>query len=281
MFLLPAIGAWISDGLIIYIYFSSKGGSGGHVTNNNNNDPGGLTVCGNLMAPCRRLQALHEHEGSKSTTLQHRRSTLSSFPSLPGDDIDSNEVQDNTISSPKGTLDYDHESQLSSLAPENESPKSANDTDGGRAENDKMGISAATVEQHTRYLSILAIIRLILLTFPLSYAAYSGTRVPCAIAQYIFLGLSAMIVVSHMLAVLILDVPGDTVDPTGGRGDPLGGKDTTTGSVEDASDYEVAWTLLSLSLVSILLHFLVVLHVRSTAPALEGLYEEKRKRKRI
>jgi phosphatidylinositol 4-kinase len=41
------------------------------------------------------------------------------------------------------------------------------------------------------------------------------------------------------------------------------------------------WTLMSLSLISTILHILIVLHVRSTGPNEDGLYEEKRKRKRL
>ncbi|KAL9181380.1 hypothetical protein ACHAXT_010185 [Thalassiosira profunda] len=267
MFLFPAIGAWISDGLVLYIHFSQKGSHGGGATNHTDSWGGGLggelsVVCGNSgMAPCRRLQILETQ--SKPTTAEN----VVSFPGVPSED----ETQDNSI-----YTTTDDEAGTSTTAP-------TNNTDGS-ADEHKTGISAATVESKTGYLSVLAIIRLVLLTFPLSYAAYSGTRVPCAIAQYLFQGISAMVVVSHMMAVLILDpgslaVPGDTVDPTGWRKDD--GNDTPFGSDEGDSSFGDAWTLLSLSLVSILLHFLIVLHVRSTGPVQEGLYEEKRKRKRM
>ena len=97
-----------------------------------------------------------------------------------------------------------------------------------------------------------------------------------------------MIVVSHMLAVLILDPVGMQVSPDGNPFDPSGNPSSSLllGSQTDTSNTDTvhegdAWTLLSLSLVSIMLHFLIVLHVRSTGPVEDGLYEEKRKRKRL
>jgi hypothetical protein len=84
-----------------------------------------------------------------------------------------------------------------------------------------------------------------------------------------------MVVVSHMMAVLILNpssfsAKGDTANPIGdsvidGLDGVVEGNDTL---------FENAWALLTLSLVSILLHFLIVLHVRSTGPATQDwLYE--------
>lgn len=138
-----------------------------------------------------------------------------------------------------------------------------------------LGISADEVATHTKYLAVLATVRLILLTFPLSYAAYTGARVPCVIAQYIFHGVCGMVVLSHMLAVLVLNPSGfedhgETVNPIDGLV-PVKDGDGMTGD---------AWTLLSLSLIAILLHFLIVLHVRSTGGQLQGGYEERRKRRK-
>jgi len=138
-----------------------------------------------------------------------------------------------------------------------------------------LGISADEVAAHTKYLAVLATIRLVLLSFPLSYAAYSGARVPCVIAQYIFHGVCGMVVVSHMLAVLVLNPTGfedhgETVNPIDGLV-PVKDGDGMTGD---------AWTLLSLSLIAILLHFLIVLHVRSTGGQLQDGYEERRERRK-
>ncbi|KAL7548993.1 hypothetical protein ACHAWF_012261 [Thalassiosira exigua] len=281
MFLLPAIGAWISDGLILYIYFTdqktNKGSGPGGAVNN-------TVACGNALVPCRRIQALAldepnlpRHDGNTEYT----RSILSSFPKLDerGDIEDSPFFSNSSISSfapGRSQRKQDDDAAVSVAAPEINEPGNS----------DKVGISASDIESHTEYLEILAIIRLILLSFPLSYAAYSGTRVPCVIAQYLFHGISSMVVVSHMLAVLILDGD-DTLNPNGGEGPfngggGLDGRAPLLGSVnDDSSSVGGAWTLLSLSLVSILLHFLIVLHVRSTGPVQDELYEEKRKRKRL
>ncbi|KAL7541067.1 hypothetical protein ACHAXR_010602 [Thalassiosira sp. AJA248-18] len=270
MFLLPAIGAWISDGLVLYLYFSGRGGNG---TVTNDNEGGNFTLCGNGILPCSGIVPAME-DGSPSPF--HHVGIIEQKRNIAYDDILDDTVGDENnvfVSKHDSFAPKDGDSEDSSFAPENESSNIDNKTD-----EDKVGISASTIESKTRYLSILAIIRLILLTFPLSYAAYSGTRVPCVIAQYLFHGISSMIVVSHMLAVLIVDptslaAPGDTVDPFGSF---LGA--STEDSSSNGGD---AWTLLSLSLVSILLHFLIVLHVRSTGPIQDGLYEEKRKRKRL
>jgi len=163
----------------------------------------------------------------------------------------------------------------------------------GEEEETKQGISASYIENSTTYLSILAFIRLLLLTFPLASAAYFGTRVPCVIFHYAFEGTSAMAVLSHMLAVLVVD---QSVNVVGGDTDILHGDDdvynhaSRSNGVDgdddkggDSLEYHNAWALLSLSLVSIMLHFLIVLHVRSTGPTTPyGLYEEhRRKRKRL
>ena len=212
MFLLPSIGAWVADGLVVYLYW----GSGGD---------GAADNTGSTPTPPRTLLRLAQVLGEYT----------------------SSEEQD--------------ASQPTTVA--------AND--------DKLlGISANEVAAHTKYLAVLATIRLILLTFPLSYAAYSGARVPCVIVQYVFHGLCGMVVVSHMLAVLVLNPSGfedhgDTVNPIDGLVPVSDGDGIMTGD---------AWTLLSLSLIAILLHFLIVLHVRSTGGQLQDGYEERRKRRK-
>ncbi|KAL7454123.1 hypothetical protein ACHAWC_009304, partial [Mediolabrus comicus] len=155
------------------------------------------------------------------------------------------------------------------------------DKDSKSHDKQKIGISASSVESNTGYLAVLAIIRLLLLTFPLTYAAYLGTKVPCVVVQFLFHGITAMIVVSHMLAVLIVNPSSIDIPPDDGSLDPP----MTLGAIDDTNSTHNgdAWTLLSLSLVSILLHFLIVLHVRSTGPT--SAYEEqmtmKRKRKKL
>jgi len=225
------------------------------------------------MIQCRRIQEDKSHLSYHDTDRRERH-TLSSFPNSSFDvGTFEREVKEDISAFSTKSFVAEDESSFAPSKIENINDDPLDNT----SNNDKVGISASIIEANTRYLSILAIIRLILLTLPLSYAAYSGTRVPCVVVQYLFHGTSAMIVVSHMLAVLILSSavsPGDVLDPTDGGSALLG-------ATEDSSSNGDAWTLLSLSLVSILLHFLIVLHVRSTGPIQDGLYEEKRKRKQL
>ncbi|KAL7509620.1 hypothetical protein ACHAXN_006556 [Cyclotella atomus] len=264
MFLLPAIGAWISDGLILYIYFTRRNsGTQRDVPVAVNSTHHFLDCAEYGAADCLRRRIREAQDDVFSITDLGR--TSSPFGILD---------EANLIQPGYDISQYKHLLSSDSEAPEDES----NNTD------DHIGISAETIEASTGYLVILAVIRLTLLTLPLSYAAFYGTRVICVICHYIFEGVSAMVVVSHMMAVLILNpssfsAKGDTADPVGdsvidGLDGVVKGNDTL---------FEDAWALLTLSLVSILLHFLIVLHVRSTAPTTQDwLYEERRrKRKRM
>jgi len=254
MFLLPALGAWITDGLVLYVYFSNKGGT----------NPGHPT----------QLALGDNHNLNVSVIACGHGSRCSQGFALDGVlDEQSLDTADEKIRHESILQKYD-------IFPAEDSTTPKNDNDESHVNNRKVGISAETIESETGYLAVLAIIRLLLLTFPLSYAAYYGTKVPCVIAQYLFHGITAMVVVSHMMAVMIVNpmsvdnMPGDdgTLDP------PM-----ILGAIDDTSSKNSgnAWTLLSLSLVSILLHFLIVLHVRSSGPT--SAYEEQmtRKRKKI
>lgn len=264
MFLLPAIGSWISDGLILYIHFTR----GGHP-----NTSGDVPIAVNSthhFLDCTEF-------GTAGCLRRRLRATTAS----------SSEI-DKPV---EFSLSVDESIQFDTDTPQHLQFNVALNTDAqAPKENDEnnneepIGISAEAIESKTGYLAILAIIRLTLLTLPLSYAAFYGTRVICVICHYIFEGVSAMVVVSHMMAVLILNpssfsAKGDTADPI--RDSVIDGLD---GVVEgDDTLFEDAWALLTLSLVSILLHFLILLHVRSTGPATQDwLYEERRrKRKRM
>ena len=292
MFLLPAIGAWISDSLVLYIYFTEgRHNATNHPANGAGNLATNFAPCSSSINPCQHFEPSVPHKAiNKNTTISSfpdatSYETLGTEKSMPV----SNYEQQQHSSSSSYLLEQqlrDEQDIPSSFAPKDE-PYPNNDEYNNDEYDDRVGISAATIESKTRYLSILAIIRLILLTFPLSYAAYSGTRVPCVIAQYLFHGISSMIVVSHMLAVLIVE-PTNTFGPPvdtkeKGEEEPVLPVDDNNDETDNSSNgYSGdAWTLLSLSLVSILLHFLIVLHVRSTGPIQDGLYEEKRKRKRL
>lgn len=254
MFLLPALGAWITDGLVLYVYFSNKGSTDPAVStqlspDNNTNLNVSAIACG------------HGSHCPQGFSL---------------DDV----LDDQSLDITDDKISHISILQQQDIFPAADSTAPNDDNDESQEKNRKVGISAESIEAETGYLAVLAIIRLLLLTFPLSYAAYYGRKVPCVIAQYLFHGITAMVVVSHMMAVMIInpmsidDMPADdgTLDP------PM-----ILGAIDDTSSKNSgnAWTLLSLSLVSILLHFLIVLHVRSSGPT--SAYEEQmtRKRKKI
>lgn len=285
MFLLPAIGAWISDGLVLYIHFTRGGTDTNSDTTLIHDDPIAyvnvkyhfLDCAGYSAADCSRRRDQTQLIDVHNNVLHkvHEISFLDGALNLNDDTANLDNIS--------STLHNNHPlgSTLNTKtnAPEEENEESTDEL---------TGVTAEAIESSTGYLAILAIIRLTLLSLPLSYAAFYGTRVICVICHYIFEGLSAMVVVSHMMAVLILNPSTlSTAEDGTATADPIGDSviDGLDGVVHGDNNtlYENAWALLTLSLVSILLHFLIVLHVRSTGPARQDwLYEERRrKRKRM
>jgi hypothetical protein len=291
MFLLPGIGAWISDALILYIYFT-HGDINGNVPKSN---ASGWASTGFVVIGNDESHSPFDNEIGDS----HVRNSVSSPPnSLHQGNLIGIEIkEDIAVSSTESSSSEQH---LLSLDNESKDELPANNTSyyllalyneskdeppyNNTSIKDKVKLSAATVESKTGYIAVLAIVRMVLLTFPLSYAAWSGTRVPCVVVQYMFHAISALIVICHMLAVLTLDQTGvveqgNSLDP--GTTDPTDGVKSLSGVTDESSSAGEGWTLLSLSLVSIMLHCLIILHVRSSGPIQDGLYEEKRKRKRL
>ena len=303
MFLLPAIGAWISDGLILYIYFSGDS----HHQQLRHSDLvqfyNGSGVHGSIRYGQDDIDGFYTISSSHvSSSTLYNSSDVDFFKrkNSPIENIHELGIDDDIRANLSSLFTYNDDS-LEKISKNNElidiaTSSSNSSTTTTNHDALKLGsISATTLKSSTRYLFVLAIIRLVLLTFPLSYAAYSGTRVPCAIVQYLFHGTCFLVVIGHMFAVITLDSiynenwsSGDYNDADS-RGDNNSsindlpdGEDTTFSRVmEDSSITANVWKLLSLSLVSILLHCLIVLHVRSTGPIQDGLYEEKRKRKRL
>lgn len=124
---------------------------------------------------------------------------------------------------------------------------------------------------NTSYMTLLAIIRLFLLFFPLAYHSYTGTAVKCPAFYHLFYSLSLMILLGHMLAIIMLDpdsltslLPSDRV---------LKSSDPAVVAI-----MRHVWVELSLSLFSTIMHCFLLYHVRSTAPMYP--YEDKR-RKRV
>src|SRR5210317_2045959 len=155
MFLLPALGAWITDGLVLYIFFSNKG----TVDPNNNSThitPGGINdnfttadvLCGGRddLSHCQKQKGFALDNALKNGQSLH----------VVSDTIDNKDI-----------IQPEDLEQI--FAGENAAVPTNEDKDSKSHDNQKIGISASSVESNTGYLAVLAIIRLLLLTFPLSY----------------------------------------------------------------------------------------------------------------
>ena len=251
MFLFPAIGAGVSDALILFLYFSHQGSNGGH--NNVATSTTGGWALNDIVGINRTIKGLS------------RISNESNHSSIFYNDIGGVHIQNIILPSSPTSHDRDYDEILrieqmnddiataaimkNDESTDNSSSNQTANNNDNENEHHKIKISSATVESETVYLAILAIIRLVLLMLPLSYAAWSGTRVPCAVVQYVFHGISSFIVVCHMLAVLTLDESASS----------MGGEDTIDSSAASSFGSGEGWTLMSLSLVSIMLHILIII----------------------
>eukprot|EP00956_Cyclotella_meneghiniana_P034809 scaffold108363_cov22-Cyclotella_meneghiniana.AAC.2 len=276
MFLLPAIGAWISDGLILYIHFT-RGGTDNDTTTTIHDPP---IPPYDVNATYRFLDCTSY---GAADCLRRRRGRAQQQQMI---DLHNN-IHEISYNDTFITLHNNH--TLDDLTPTTETKTNApKEPSGDDNEDELTAVTAESIESSTGYLAILAIIRLTLLSLPLSYAAFYGTRVICVICHYVFEGGSAMVVIGHMMAVLILNpIPQNNIDgtTTATTADPIGDSvidnlDDIVHSTNNDTLYEDAWALLTLSLLSILLHFLIVLHVRSTGPARQDYWYEERRRKR-
>jgi hypothetical protein len=162
-------------------------------------------------------------------------------------------------------------------------------------------------------LAPLSIIRLLLL-LPLNYHVYSGTRLKFTTAYSILHAISALIVLCHFFAFSILAtenfsdfyvpaLPIPDLDTSATKGmlddeianDSQDNYDNQNSNVEtetetetggnldemltqhvsnDIKEYDVIWILLTLSLFSIGLHFMILLHVRSSAPTNDAMRQK-------
>jgi hypothetical protein len=122
-------------------------------------------------------------------------------------------------------------------------------------------------------MNVLAIIRLFLLLLPLAYHSYTGTAVKCPTLYHLFYAISLMVLFGHALAIIMLDPDSlNSLLPTGvdrmlKSGDPV-----------VVRILRHVWVELSLSVLSTLMHSLLLCHVRSTAPY---PYEDVKQRKRV
>ena len=171
MFLLPALGAWITDGLVLYLYFSAARGVGEAPRAGG----GGAAVAA--------------RGGRGVVPPSHGR--VPTPPALPPPFLRRRGSARGELPRPSPRAGGDGAG--GGVAASAAAPLPA---DGPAAREDGGLAAAAAIESHVGYLPVLAGVRLALLTFPLNYAAYTGTRVPCATAQHAFHGASALVVVS-------------------------------------------------------------------------------------
>ena len=115
----------------------------------------------------------------------------------------------------------------------------------------------------TQYAAPLAIIRLVLLVFPLPYHNYSGTAVKCPLFYELLYGTTLFVVIFQLLGIMIMDPESlSTIVPDIQR------RMSDDPSVERTiTNMAHTWWILCLNLLSNLLHIVLLWHVRSTAPA--------------
>ncbi len=118
---------------------------------------------------------------------------------------------------------------------------------------------------NTQYAAPLAILRLVLLVFPLPYHNYSGTAVKCPVFYELLYGTTLLVVLFQLLGIMIMDPESlSTIVPDMQRRmDPA----SSSSSEEQATIMAHTWWVLCLNLLSNLLHIVLLWHVRSTAPA--------------
>ncbi|CAB9500574.1 Phosphatidylinositol 4-kinase beta [Seminavis robusta] len=137
--------------------------------------------------------------------------------------------------------------------------------------------SLASITVHrVQYLAIIAVVRLLLLLFPLPYHSYTGTAIRFPVFYHYLYGMTLAAVILHMLALSMIDP--DSLATLAGIHHR---KEGTLPPEEDSEDLwqqetELAtqdmlnrscWWILFLSLISVCSHIVMLIHVRSTAPS--------------
>lgn len=118
---------------------------------------------------------------------------------------------------------------------------------------------------NVHYAAPLAMIRLVLLFFPLPYHSYSGTAIKCPLFYQLFYGGTLLTVLFQMLGIMILDPDSlSTLVPSTSPGQSVRNLLNHSSSKEHMRHI---WLVLSLQLLSDLLHICLLWHVRSTAPS--------------
>ena len=105
------------------------------------------------------------------------------------------------------------------------------------------------------YLTLFAWLRILLLVLPLLFHSYTGTALNCQTAYLLWYTVTLLIVVSHMLALcLVVPESMEALVPE------------PEGALQDLHLYRRLWYTLLCSTASNLAHFVLVQHVKSSAP---------------
>jgi hypothetical protein len=112
--------------------------------------------------------------------------------------------------------------------------------------------------------SLTAIARLMLLTVPLLFHSYTGTALQHLACYKIFYGGTALLVGLHMIGLALLNPESiESIFPW----DAVHMSSITGYKLEHMHELRRIWWMLGLSALSAACHFVILWHVRSTAPA--------------
>lgn len=115
------------------------------------------------------------------------------------------------------------------------------------------------------YLTLLAWIRIICLLFPFLFHSYTGTALPCHVVYVAWYVITLSVVLGHMLALCVLNPESlQALVPE------------PAGYLEHLHLYRRLWYTLLLSVAAHLSHFVLVLHVKSSAPTLYSHHQQRR-----
>lgn len=126
--------------------------------------------------------------------------------------------------------------------------------------------SAFLSVHHVQYLAFAAVLRLLLLLFPLPYHSYTGTAIRFPFCYQLFYAATLLAVLLHALVLSMMDP------------DSIATLIHTTTSIATQGDSiaplqmqlsRSAWWILILSFLSVASHVIMLIHVRSTAPSME------------
>ena len=139
---------------------------------------------------------------------------------------------------------------------------------------------------HVQYLVIMAVLRLLLLVFPLPYHSYTGTAIPFPFCYHVFYALTVTAILLHMVSLSVMD-PESLATllhvPTPPPPTTNTNTNTSTSTTSESTDQYMwliqswstqemlirsCWSILFLSLISVTGHIVMLIHVRSTAPSI-------------